>query len=154
MVSVLCCARCEQQRFDRDGGAWLRIIADRRHPPMRCSSKRVTRRRRGGIDTNHLPGNGPASPARPLLRFAALAQPRMINDTIVAEMDALWTPPAGGPLMTRATARERAALLRRSPSRPSRAAHCERAQPAQQVHQAGRPVRPSPAAAGVPAVGS
>ena len=65
----------------------------------------------------------PASPARrPLLRFAALAQPGMINDTIVAEMDARWTPPAGGPLVTRATARERAALLRRSPSRPGRAA--------------------------------
>jgi hypothetical protein len=97
----------------------------------------------------------PASPARPLLRFAALAQPGMINGIIVVEMDARWTPPAGGPLVTRATARERAALLRRSPARPGRAARRERAQPAQQVHQAGRPgrpVRPSPAAAGVPAL--
>jgi len=46
----------------------------------------------------------PHAPGRPLLRFAALAQPGMINDTIVAEMDARWTPPAGGPLVSRATA--------------------------------------------------
>ncbi len=70
-------------------------------------------------------------------------------------MDVLWTPPAGGPLVTHATARERAALLRRTPSRQGRAARRESAQPAQQFHQAGRPgrpVRPSPAVAGVPAV--
>jgi hypothetical protein len=48
-------------------------------------------------------------------------------------MDARWTPPAAGPLMTRATARESAALLRRSPSRPGRARR-ERTPPAQQVH--------------------
>ncbi len=57
----------------------------------------------------------PASPTRPLLRFAALAQPGMINETIVAEMDALQVMmrPAGGPLVTRATARARQRRRRR-----------------------------------------
>ena len=86
----------------------------------------------------------PASPARrPLLRFAALAQPGMINDTIEAEMDARWTPPAGGPLMTRATARERAALLRRSPSRPGRAARRGLLRTARAARPPGRQTRSS-----------
>ncbi len=94
----------------------------------------------------------PASPARPFLRFAALAQPCMINDTIAAEMDARWKPPAGGPLVTQAT-RCASAPLAITPG-PRRNREPRAAQPAQ-VHQAGRPgrqVRPSPAAASVQAI--
>ena len=50
-------------RFDLDGWSWLQIIADRGRPPMRCaecSSKRVIRRRRGGIDANHSPRTAPS----------------------------------------------------------------------------------------------
>ena len=76
---------------------------------MRCaefSSKRVTRRRRGGIDTNHLPGNGPASPARPLLRFAALAQPGM-SLLIMADRARAAGPRTARERRERRTARER-----------------------------------------------
>jgi hypothetical protein len=55
-------------RFDRDGWSWLQIIADRGRPPMRCaecSSKRVIRRRRGGIDANHSPRLARAPRAAP-----------------------------------------------------------------------------------------
>ena len=83
-----------------------------------------------------------ASPARPLLRFAALAQPGMINDNIVAELDALWTPPeAGGPLVTRESAPRFCAArhhARAEPPRHAASAHSPRSRFSRPADPAGR----------------
>jgi hypothetical protein len=68
-----------------------------------CSSKRVNlgRRRRRGMDANQprLARAPQAVPSCASQRSHRVAQPGMINDTIVAEMDARWTPFAMRPVL-------------------------------------------------------